>query len=373
VSTVVRNETPSDAYDVDDALPRQRHRGRKAMIVLAIAAVVAGAGATAYALTRDDTDSPAETAQLSTAPVTLQDLSETTSVTATLTYADSGTMHAGRSGTLTWLPAQTSVVERGGTVARIDNIPVTLLYGTLPMWRDLSYGVDDGPDVRQLEENLVALGVTPSGFTVDEHFSVATREAVEDLQERLGLQETGVVTEVGFALAPGAVRVGTYEAATGDTVAGEAPLYKSSSTSPLVTTELTASQARNVTVGAAAGVMLPDGTVVDGTITSVGATTSNSDGAAVVPVTVTLNDPSLAGQVSGAPVNVEIVTEVTSGALTVPVTALVALAEGGYAVEVVEEPGTSSLVAVTPGAYAGGRVAVTGEGLTEGMRVVVPA
>lgn len=373
MTTVARNETTGDAYDEDDAPPRQRHRGRKALIVLAIMALVAGTGAAASALARDDTDTQAETAQPTTAPVTLQDLSETASVSATLTYADSGTMRAGRSGTLTWLPAQTSVVERGGTIARIDNIPVTLLYGTLPMWRELSYGVDDGPDVRQLEENLVALGVTPSDFTVDEHFSTATREAVEDLQERLGLEETGVVTEAEFALAPGAVRVGAYEAATGDTVAGEAPLYKSSSTSPLVTTDLTASQARNVAVGAAATVMLPDGTVVDATIASVGATTTNSDGAAVVPITVTLNDPSQAGQVSGAPVNVEIVTAVTSGALTVPVTALVALAEGGYAVEVVEEPGSSSLVAVTPGAYAGGRVAVTGEGLTEGMRVVVPA
>ena len=373
MTTVVRNEQISDAYHEDDAPPRARHRRRKAVIVLAIAALVATAGTAAYSLTRDDTGTPVETAQLTTAPVTLHDLSETASVSATLTYADSGTMHAGRSGTLTWLPAQTSVVERGGTVARIDNVPVTLLYGMLPMWRDLSYGVDDGPDVQQLEENLVALGVTPSGFTVDEHFSVATREAVEDLQERAGLEETGVVTKAEFALAPGAVRVGAYEAAVGDTVGGEAPLYKSSSTSPLVTTDLTASQARNVTVGAAASVMLPDGTVVEGTIASVGATTTNSDGAAVVPVTVTLNDPSQAGQVSGAPVNVEIVTEVTAGALTVPVTALVALAEGGYAVEVVDEPGTSSLVAVTPGAYAGGRVAVTGEGLSEGMQVVVPA
>jgi multidrug efflux system membrane fusion protein len=58
--------------------------------------------------------------------------------------------------------------------------------------------------------------------------------------------------------------------------------------------------------------------------------------------------------------------------LTVPVAALLALREGGYGVEVVE--GTSTrIVAVDTGLFAGGRVEVTGEGLTEGMTVGMPS
>ena len=57
--------------------------------------------------------------------------------------------------------------------------------------------------------------------------------------------------------------------------------------------------------------------------------------------------------------------------LTVPVAALVALAEGGYGVEVVDGRRTR-YVAVETGLFAGGRVEVTGDGLAEGMTVGMP-
>jgi hypothetical protein len=53
------------------------------------------------------------------------------------------------------------------------------------------------------------------------------------------------------------------------------------------------------------------------------------------------------------------------------VTALVALAEGGYAVEVADGA-TTHLVGVDTGLFAGGNVEVTGAALREGQRVVVP-
>ena len=58
--------------------------------------------------------------------------------------------------------------------------------------------------------------------------------------------------------------------------------------------------------------------------------------------------------------------------LTVPVAALLALAEGGYGVEVVDGS-TSHYVAVETGLFAGGRVEVSGDGLAEGMTVGMPA
>jgi hypothetical protein len=57
--------------------------------------------------------------------------------------------------------------------------------------------------------------------------------------------------------------------------------------------------------------------------------------------------------------------------LAVPVTALLALAGGGYGVEVVTARGTDRLVGVQTEIFAGGQVAITGPGIAAGTRVVV--
>ena len=59
--------------------------------------------------------------------------------------------------------------------------------------------------------------------------------------------------------------------------------------------------------------------------------------------------------------------------LAVPVEALLALRGGGNAVEVVGSSGERTLVAVETGTFADGYVEVTGRGIEEGARVVVPA
>ena len=58
--------------------------------------------------------------------------------------------------------------------------------------------------------------------------------------------------------------------------------------------------------------------------------------------------------------------------MAVPVTALLALAEGGYAVEVEQADGTTRLVQVDPGMYADGMVEVVSDALQAGNRVVAP-
>ncbi|HEX2577561.1 MAG TPA: hypothetical protein VHK88_14510, partial [Aquihabitans sp.] len=89
-----------------------------------------------------------------------------------------------------------------------------------------------------------------------------------------------------------------------------------------------------------------------------------------VQVTFALaEDPGTA--IDRSPVTVRVTGEERRGALTVPVTALLALAEGGYAVEA---PGAGGprLVPVETGMFAGPFVEVTGADVAEGMRVVVP-
>ena len=64
------------------------------------------------------------------------------------------------------------------------------------------------------------------------------------------------------------------------------------------------------------------------------------------------------------------VTDSATGVTAVPVSALLALAEGGYAVEL-DGPSGTRLVAVEPGFFADGMVEVEGA-IEPGDRVVVP-
>ena len=118
-----------------------------------------------------------------------------------------------------------------------------LLYGRLPAWRPLSVGVDDGPDVRQLERNLVALGHDPDrDITVDDHFTRATRAAVRRWQEAAGLEETGSFEQGDAVWQPGPVRVGTLDAAVGDPARPGSPVLEVTSTTRQVTIALDASR-----------------------------------------------------------------------------------------------------------------------------------
>jgi hypothetical protein len=76
------------------------------------------------------------------------------------------------------------------------------------------------------------------------------------------------------------------------------------------------------------------------------------------------------GDLDQAPVDVELESDRAAGVLAVPVDALLALADGGYALQV-ERPGGPELVAVEIGTFVGGLVEVTGD-IEAGEMVLVP-
>ena len=86
------------------------------------------------------------------------------------------------------------------------------------------------------------------------------------------------------------------------------------------------------------------------------------------------SDPAAAGAWDQAPVQVGITTGSVSNALVVPVTALLAQSNGGYAVEVVGAGQPHRLARVSVGLFddADGLVAVTSSRLSAGQQVVVP-
>jgi hypothetical protein len=91
-----------------------------------------------------------------------------------------------------------------------------------------------------------------------------------------------------------------------------------------------------------------------------------------VQVTVRLTHPGAAGNLDQAPVAVNIVTAQAHDVLAVPISALVALAGGGYAVEVVRGS-ARYLVAVQTGLFSDTLVQVSGAGLVAGLNVEVPS
>jgi len=382
------------------------------------------------------------------------------------------TITAQDSGVITSVPDVGDALRYNSEVFRIDQIPVVVLPGDFPAWRDLDEG-HVGSDVEQFESALDALGYGAAALTVDEYFSEFTDSVARQWQEDVGLPIDGrfdledaffaptepVVVEllvgVGDAVSQGTpvmvvrtqrvagsgltadseapsssadvlqlqealVRLG-YSVPT-DGVAGsetaaaiaawqsdlgaevdgvvdlgeviflpepvrviEASLtigspvndgsavLATSSSSSVVLVDLPADDQDLLEVGLEVIVEMPDGTEVPAIVTEIsGIAVRNAAGEVVFETTIELIDETVGADLDQAPVDVLVVTDSRSQVLAVPVTALLALAEGGYAVEVEQSGGSVGLVGVEPGLYADGWVEVTTDGLTAGDLVVVP-
>jgi peptidoglycan hydrolase-like protein with peptidoglycan-binding domain len=307
------------------------------------------------------------------AEVVLTDLVETSEYDGTLGRLDGDPMTVRIDGTVTALPEEGTTLEQGDVISWVDNQPVILLYGELPVWRELRNDTE-GPDVLQLETALTALGYNESGdsMTVDETYSAATESVVETWQEAMGAEVDGVVGIGDIVFSAGPVRIGALEIAVGDQVAGGSPIFSTSSEEIEVTFDLPTFEQDNVDVGDAVEITMPDLSVTTGVVIEIAtvATVPEEGGEVIFLSRVELDDPSVAEGIDDAPVTVAVITDRVDQATAVPVEALVALAEGGYAVEVEDGSGTR-LVAVEPGFYADGLVEVTG-GVSAGDRVVVP-
>ncbi|TDD68304.1 HlyD family efflux transporter periplasmic adaptor subunit [Actinomadura darangshiensis] len=311
-------------------------------------------------------------ARLSTAVVSRGDLVDTEKVDGKLTYDDVREVWTGASGVVTWAPKQGRTVKRGGTLLKVAGRPVTLMYGGSPMYRTLQSG-ESGKDVRQLEENLKALGY--SGLTVDDEFSGATETAVKEWQDDRGLDETGRVDASQIVFLGGAVRVREVKAPEGKRTAQGQPVLTVAGTARVVHVDLDADKQDLAEKGAKVSVELPGGETVKGTITEVGSvaetTGSGQDKQTTVGVDISLGKAKT-GRLDEAPVSVELESERRENVLSVPVEALLALREGGFGVEVVDGTGRH-LVPVRAGAFGSGRVEVAGTGIREGVKVGVPA
>jgi hypothetical protein len=255
------------------------------------------------------------------------------SAEAALSTARASEVSYGQNSTFTMLPAVGQVVSRGQTLYAISGRPVVLLYGS--------------PATREL----------PLGSVVFEPGPVRV---------------TSVTPTLGASVAPG-------------------PVLGITSTTPQVTIALAASEQSSVNVADPVTITLPSNETTPGVVSSVGTVAKapskggegggggaggnegGEEGGPTIEVNVALRDPGASGHLDEAPVSVSITTASVQGALVVPVDALLALAGGGYAVEVVEGR-VHRLEAVTLGLFddAEGLVQVSGQAVSAGQRVVVP-
>ena len=356
-------------------------KGRAKARLLVGGAVLAagGLGIAAGATVGADHAPPAAAVATATAAVSRRTLVDTTTVSGQLGYAGQSTLTARSAGTITGLAAEGSAVRAGETLYEIDNQPVTLMAGRMPAYRRLAEGTS-GADVRQLEKGLRALGYT--GFEVDRDYTAATAAAVRKWQRDLGVKQTGVVELGSVVFGAKSVRIGAHQVSVGDVVAPGTPVMVTTSRRQVVTVDLKVDQQPLVRTGARVRVTLPGGREVTGRISRIssvaksGQDGSDEDGAgsssATIKVEISLDSFAKAGVVDQAPVEVALTGERRNGVLTVPVAALVARPEGGYAVDVVQG-GSRRRIPVRVGMFADGRVEISGSGLRAGMRVEVPS
>jgi peptidoglycan hydrolase-like protein with peptidoglycan-binding domain len=353
---------------------------------VATAVLVAGLCGVILLSAPDHSTAGAQAPAANTEKVTLGELSALVSGAGTLTYRarPDGSPYAvinQASGVYTQLPEAGDKIACGDLLYRVNERPVVLLCGAIPIYRPLHVGLS-GPDVRQLNRNLHQLGYDAGAHVRidpgDNAFTSNTEQALRALQRRKGIGVTGEFATDDAIFLPEAVRIAKVTGELGGSARPGAPVLSATSDKLYVRVDLEASQQGAVKRGDRAQITLPGNTPVTGRVVGFGQVAQAEQGSqptsATIPTFIKLDDPAKADGLDQAPVEVDITTMGVDKALSVPVTALVGKSGGGFAVEVVRGGGRRELVAVKLGLFdtGGGRVQVEGD-LHEGDSVVVPS
>lgn len=266
------------------------------------------------------------------------------------------------------LAAALRTLDRDLAAARLDAVAARVAIADARVKRDalrdshaaLVARTGDTADVAQLAENLAALG-----------YAGPLAERVRAWQQASGLPVTGTVDLSQLVIAEGPVHVAAHDASVGETLlassADRSSLLDYSSTTKLVTVPLAVADQALAAVGRAVTVTLPDDREVAGAISEVGSVVKDGN----IEVTVEIADQAALEGLEVASVDVDFVSERRNDVLSVPIAALLARPEGGFAVELVDD-GRTRRVAVDTGLFAAGRVEVSGDGIAQGLKVSVP-
>ena len=388
----------------------------KAIAALALVTVI-GVGVTAVRVraAHRPTATADASVPVSTTPVLKTDLADSQTLPGTLGFGDQSPVTGRGQGIVTQLPAIGKVTGRGRSLYRVNDQPVPVFYGTTPLFRTLrrptvpkpaktevsssssSTGSNPttspdptptrspsppvppvpppplrGRDVTVVADNLRKLGYDigdqPAGSGA---YTVSLAAAVKRWQRDLAMTATGTLAVGQVVVLAGPGRVNSVEAQLGDPAEG--PLLTVTSTTKSVSVQVDAGALNGIAVGARASVVLPGTKEIKGKVTSIGRSIPTGQGqdpsgensAPTLTVRVRPLRAEDVADLDAAPVQVRFSSGLRHGVLAVPVSALLALNGGGYAVQRAD----GTLIAVETGLFADGLVEVSGAGLAAGMPV----
>jgi hypothetical protein len=193
------------------------------------------------------------------------------------------------------------------------------------------------------------------------------RAAIKRWQGDIGATPTGVLEHGAVVVRAQRLRISAVSGQLGDPADG--PLISVTRTTKVVTVSVKAAELESVRGSKKVTVTLPSGDPTSGRVGSISRVVATPDGQDTEPsstATITLDHPSTIRHLDSASVQVQFTTEARKGVLAVPVGALLALREGGYALQVQG----GNLLPVTVGLFAKGMVEVSGTGVKEGITVV---
>ena len=216
-------------------------------------------------------------------------------------------------------------------------------------------GVDKAAELQQAEEELEELQLAAKSETFSPTNALAS--------------ETPII-------------VGSYITSEGSVVAANSQMYNISSTGVEVVFQIDASDQDMVSIGDSVEVELPSEDRIKATISYIDPVVTQGQNGDFIEVKLDISSTEDVKVYDQAPVDVFVTSEVSQDVLYVPVNALIALAEGGYALEIYNDEsevgvfeGVSGVdttyVGVEIGVFTDGFVEVSGN-ISEGMIVVVP-
>ena len=476
---------------VDEDAPRSRRKTIIGVGIVVVVMALVAAGCVWWG-SRPKGEDPS--AKIRTAKVERTSLVSAFVLSGTLGYGDINTLGGG-GGVVTKVPKPGDTVTSGQVIMEVEGVPVFLLRGELPLWRDIAPGTS-GPDVAAVRTALDSLGIN-AGAPAGQSYDTALSNAIAALYSRAGYsavpptkEQQQVRTQAASTLADAKVHltdaqatlktaqnrrpsqseivaadnavnearrvyqamlrgecpstttdtctqsdiVRAQEALTlaqaerddlnkpPDTTAEQAAVASAqrsvqqaqdqvnqaalnivgpqtiimvsepeirinsvlakvglqASDAVLTWTkpelyghvDLTEAQRRLVSTETQAVMTLPDGTEVPGAVTEITEATLNPQTGQTTPAKarIEITDSETVAKLEVSAITVSFIQDEVEDTLVVPVTALMALAEGGYCVELTD----GTLIAVEIGLVADTRVQVFSDQLHEGDEVIVP-
>jgi hypothetical protein len=267
-----------------------------------------------------------------------------------------------------------TAVEQGDVLWKIDGVPVTAVVAPDVVTESVLDVMAEN-DIERLEETLVFFGFDPAAqIVVDADVDLATLAAVARWQEGIGLQQTVAIDARYYVEVEPGQTVTDRFVADGDVITDSSIVLTVGSPTLSATADVAADEIDGFAVGDSLVIQMADDRAIDAVLTEIAGVAdeaANPDDTPTIEITIELT--GAVDDVIVGPATALIEASRIDAALVVPTRALISLREGGFAVEVRDASGGTTLVAVELGTFDEGVVEVVSGDISVGDEIVVPS